>query len=191
MEASQPKSRGPSSSRSPSPARSPKLQTTHTIEEQNLAASRIQKQYRIHASFRTLSQYEREFEALKKGFVFPSKIDFHKPGSGEVVTVLAYRPPSEFDKEPEQTEGTPMDIDGAEGKPAYTPTNYALHTYTDALDKLLMKLDGVESCGQKSIRQRRRGIVKNIEKESSKVDRYWRQAWADYLEKQSVKPDLP
>ena len=39
-----------------------------------------------------------------------------------------------------------------------------------------MKLDEVESRGEKSIREKRREIVKDIGKEVSRLDWYWKQA---------------
>ncbi|KAH9476991.1 hypothetical protein JR316_0010907 [Psilocybe cubensis] len=174
----------PSSPRTP-PARTPSPISRHSIEEQNEAASRIQRQYRIHASLRSLDDLASQFETLKKNFVYPRSIDFQNPGSeGGHISVGAYRPPSDFDNEDEVQ---PMDVDGPEGKLDYTSTNYALHSYVDSMDKLLMKLDGVESWGQKEIRQKRRDIVKSIEKEASKIERYWKQTWIDYLVKQASK----
>lgn len=152
-----------------------------SVEEQEKAARRIQQQYRTHSAERTLDQVAADFEKLKNSFVYPRTIDFQKPGMpGEQVSVPANRPPSEFDREPEEGEGVPMNVDGKEGKLGYTSTNYPLHSYVDALDKLLMRLDRVESSGNKGIRAKRRAIVKDIEKEASKLERYWKQAWADY-----------
>ena len=177
------------SSRSPSPEPSHKAQSAHSIQEQNTAAARIQKQFRIHSSLRTLSEIESSFQSVKNGFVFPTKIDFQTAESEEAVTILASRAPSDFDKEPEEDDA--MEVDRTDGKLAFTSTNFALNSYVDALDKILMKLDGVESWGNKVIRTRRRGIVKAVEREASKLERYWRQAWADFIEKQSMKPAPP
>jgi hypothetical protein len=77
-----------------------------------------------------------------------------------------------------------MEVEECEGKLDYTSTNYALNAYSDALDKLLMKLDGVDSWGEEGIRRKRRGIVKDIEKEGERVEWYWKQAWADYIVKE-------
>lgn len=186
-EADSPRGEGssrPSTPRTP-PARSPSPISRHSLEEQNEAASRIQKQYRIHASLRSIDNLASQFETLKKNFAYPRTIDFQKPGSeGGHISVGAYRPPSDFDNEDDVQ---PMDVDSPEGKLDYTSTNYALNSYMDSMDKLLMKLDGVESWGQNEIRLKRRSIVKSIEKEASKIDRYWKQTWVDYLVKQASK----
>ncbi|KDR78381.1 hypothetical protein GALMADRAFT_245541 [Galerina marginata CBS 339.88] len=154
-----------------------------TIEEQNAAASRIQKRYRIHASSGALDEIASQFDNVKKSFVYPRVIDFKKPGPEDGhVSVPACRPPSDFDNEEES-----MYVDSPGGKLTYTSTNYGLHQYTDALVKLLMKLDGVESWGDKGLRLKRREVVKDIEKEASKLERYWKQTWADYLAKQAAE----
>ena len=64
---------------------------------------------------------------------------------------------------------------------AYTPRNHALHVYTDSMDKLLMKLDGVESWGDEDVRKRRRDVVKAIEEEASSLERQWMNAWRLYI----------
>jgi len=153
--------------------------SVHTLEEMNEAAARIQRQYRMYRSSGALNDIATEFEKLKKEFVYPCVIDFQKPGGqGGHITVPARRPPSDFDGIRDEA---PMEVDGCEGKLGYTSTNYALNAYSDALDKLLMKLDGVESCGDERIRMKRRGIVKDIEKEVARFEWYWKQAWADYI----------
>lgn len=70
------------------------------------------------------------------------------------------------------------------GKLAFTSANYALHTYADAMEKLVIKLDGVNSLGDKRVREKRRSIVREISKESAKLEGYWKRAWSDYVEKQ-------
>ena len=64
---------------------------------------------------------------------------------------------------------------------AYTARNHALHEYTDSMDKLLMKLDGVESWGDEEVRKRRRDVVKAIEGEASSVERQWTNARRLYI----------
>ncbi|KAF8901037.1 hypothetical protein CPB84DRAFT_1778304 [Gymnopilus junonius] len=179
----------PRAARQPSPTPTPSSEQVLPIqytEEHEKAASHIQQRYRIHAASRALDKVASQFEELKSKFVYPSSIDFQKPGGGEeTISVLVTRPPSDFNDESDE----PMEVDGPQGKLAYTSKNYAIHQYFDALDKLLMKLDGVESWGYKGLRLKRRQFVKDIEKESSRLERYWRQAWVDYLAKQSSYQD--
>jgi len=158
---------------------------THTLEEMNEAASRIQREYRVHRASRTLDDIASQFKKFQEGFAYPRVIDFKKPGGERGhITVPANRPPSDFNDE------ALNEVGECEGKLDYTSTNYPLHAYSDGLDKLLMKLDEVESRGEKSIREKRRGIVKDIEKEVSRLDWYWKQAWTDYNRAQEVAMDI-
>ncbi|KIM41715.1 hypothetical protein M413DRAFT_444959 [Hebeloma cylindrosporum] len=161
------------------------LKQKHTLEQMNNAASRIQREYRVHQASRALDDIASQFKQLQQEFAYPRVIDFKKPGGERGhITVPANRPPSDF------TDEALKEVSDCEGKLDYTSTNYPLHAYSDALDKLLMKLDGVESRGEKSIREKRRGIVKEIEKEVSRLDWYWRQAWIDYIKAQETAMDL-
>jgi len=151
----------------------------HTLEEMNEAASRIQGEYRVHRASRALDDIASQFKKFQEGFAYPRVIDFKKPGGERGhITVPANRPPSDFGDE--AVNEAVNEVAEHEGKLDYTSTNYPLHAYSDGLDKLLMKLDEIESRGEKSIREKRRGIVKDIGKEVSRLDWYWKQAWTDY-----------
>ena len=157
----------------------------HTLEEMNEAASRIQREYRVHRASRALDDIASQFKKFREGFAYPRVIDFKKPGGERGhITVPANRPPSDFGDE------ALNEVSECEGKLDYTSTNYPLHAYSDGLDKLLMKLDEVESRGEKSIREKRRGIAKDIEKEIMRLDWYWKQAWTDYNKSQEVGMDI-
>ena len=76
----------------------------------------------------------------------------------------------------------PMDIDEQSSpKLAYSSTNYALHAHIESLSKLLLQLDGVQSWGQASVRDRRKGVVKEIEGELARIERYWKAVWRDHV----------
>jgi len=53
-------------------------------------------------------------------------------------------------------------------KLAYTPNNAPFHAYDEALTKLLIELDGIDSCGgEMDIRTRRKGLVLEVERTRS------------------------
>ncbi|GAA5991556.1 hypothetical protein JCM5350_002613 [Sporobolomyces pararoseus] len=53
----------------------------------------------------------------------------------------------------------------------YSPENAPFHAYDEALTKLLIELDGIDSCGgEMEIRTRRKGLVLEVEKELEKLD---------------------
>lgn len=84
-----------------------------------------------------------------------------------------------------------MDVDSDSNIPklAFNSTNYGLHAYMDSLDKLLVKLDGVESWGDRDIRARRRAVVKRIEQEQARLDRFWKDSWLNYMETQKEQKE--
>jgi len=169
------------------PIPEPKSQTPPKplyTEKHETAASVIQGKFRIHRSLHTISDIASEFQTLKTAFVYPSVIDFKEPGSEEGhISVSTARIPSEFDNVEEEWEEAEMEVDGPQLKLAYTTVNYPVHSYVDAMERLLMKLDGVESWGDKGVRERRRSVVREIGKETAKLERFWKQAWVDYVEK--------
>jgi len=169
----------------------PKSQSTPKpvyTEKHETAASVIQEKFRIHRSLQTISNIASEFQTLKTAFVYPSVIEFQEPGSEEGhISVSTARAPSEFDNVEEEWEvegEVRMEVDGPQMKLAYTTVNYPIHSYVDAMERLLMKLDGVESWGDRGVRERRRSVVREIEKETAKLEKFWKQAWVDYVEKQ-------
>ncbi|KAJ7160968.1 hypothetical protein C8R46DRAFT_357029 [Mycena filopes] len=159
-----------SSSSSSSPSPSPEL-----LEE---AATKIQTKYRIHRSLRAIADLASQFESLKSSFVPPTTIDYQQPaGDGSSTTTIVSvavhaEPPTSASAESEST-----------AKLAFTATNVALHTYMELLSRLLVALDGVESRGDRGLRERRRSVVRAVEAEAARVEAFWRGVWASHLEK--------
>lgn len=172
----------------PQPTSRPHQKTVYT-EEHEAAASIIQQRFRIHQSLQAIDKVASEFQALKNAFKYPSVVDFQKRGSeGGHISVHTTQSPLEFDKVEEVIRGegeTSMEVDEQRPKLAYTPVNYSVHSYVDAMEKLLMRLDGVDSWGVTGIREKRRSVVREIGEESARLDRYCQQVWTDYVEKQN------
>jgi hypothetical protein len=163
LQSAKPRSR----SRTPNP--------TVSKGEGSEAVSAGQNQEQVYQSFSRIHDLSKDFQTLKQNFVYPSVIEFQKPGSqvGETITVRARSPPDD--------ESMPVDSeDWPEGKLAYTRTNEALHTYSYAMEKLLGKLDSVDSWNETSVRTKRRGIIGEIEQEASRLEQYRRKVWQDY-----------
>ena len=133
-------------------------------------------QEQVYQSFSKIHDLAKEFQTLKQNFVYPSVIEFQKPGSqvGEIITVRARSAPADDESMSE------VDDRGPEGRLAYTRTNEALHTYSYAMEKLLGKLDSVDSWNETSVRSKRRGIVGEIEQEASRLEAYRQRVWRDY-----------
>lgn len=148
--------------------------TPNPIEEEGSEAVSA-NQEQVYQSFSKIHDLAKEFQRLKQSFVYPSVIEFQKPGSevGEIIAVRVGSLPDEDESEDK------VDL-GAEGKLAYTRTNEGLHTYSHEMEKLLGKLDSVDSWNEKSVRSQRRGVIGDIEAEASKLERYRQRVWRDY-----------
>jgi hypothetical protein len=131
-------------------------------------------QEQVYESFSKIHDVAKEFQRLKENFVYPTVIEFQKPGTevGETISVRARRPPDTSDVGGDKRE--------PEGKVAYTRANEGMHTYSYGMEKLLGKLDSVESWNETSVRTKRRGIIGEIEEEASRLERYRERVWREY-----------
>ena len=128
-------------------------------------------QEQIYESFSKIHDVAREFQRLKENFVYPTVIEFQTE-AGEIISVRA---PPNISDDGDEAEGWEAEV-----KLAYTRTNEVLHTYSYGLEKLLGKLDSVDSWNERSVRAQRRGIIGEIEEEASKLERYRARVWREY-----------
>ena len=119
---------------------------------------------------RLIQDLEREFERLKGTLVFPASLDFQGPEG--IITIPTPSHPTSSSSS--LTLGSsPQDVP----KLSYTSSNYALHAYVESLNRLLMKLDSVESWGETKVRKNRKRVIGRIEDEASGVEAFWKRAW--------------
>jgi len=117
---------------------------------------------------------------VKDTFVYPRVIGIQVPGKEGHISLRVYRVPSEFD---EAEVGKGGASNESQPKLARTSVNFPIHSHKEELEKLLVRLDGIESWGDKGVREKRRLAVKEVGKESAKLERCWKRAWIDHLEK--------
>jgi len=142
------------------------------------AVMKLQHYFRVHQSQRTIKGISSQFNALRKEFTYPPTISFQKSSSpSDVVTVPVISP---SDLSPKDSVDINSDSDIP--KLAYNSTNYSLHAYLESLDKLLVKLDGVESWGDSYVREKRRAVVKQIEGEQNRVEGVCKASWLKHVE---------
>lgn len=165
------------------------------------AASTIQSAYRKHLALRRIRKLHEEFHQARKQFEYPRIIEFQVPrsaagtgGSGSsssnIVSVAVDPPrkPTETDQlHDANVEDVPHVSPGMTGaaataKLAYTSHNYPLHAYQESLQRLLTALDGIDSQGERNIREKRRRVIREVEKEAAVVEMWWRAAWARYVQ---------
>jgi hypothetical protein len=126
-------------------------------------------QEQVYESFSKIHDLSKEFERLRDNFVYPTVIDFQKPGSQEIISVRA-----------RDDDGHVGDESVPEGKLAYTRANEGLHAYMHGMEKLLGKLDCVDSWNETSVRRKRRGVIGEIEEEASRLEGYRQRVWREY-----------
>ncbi|KAK7441841.1 hypothetical protein VKT23_016502 [Stygiomarasmius scandens] len=173
---------------SPSPDKSPKVpRYTYDAppERLNEAATVIQNAFRIHRAFKTIQSLQEKFEQLKKSFVPPPKLDYQIGDDHErvvaVPSALDSISPSEIYASL-QAQGVDLDAIRRVSEPrlGYTHNNAPLHAYTEALNRLLTSLDGVESFGEKKVREKRKAVVRNVEQEAGRIERLWKTLWREW-----------
>lgn len=63
------------------------------------------------------------------------------------------------------------------GKLRYTSVNTPVYGHIDALEKLLLKLDGVASDGIQKVKERRKQVVHEVEAELARVEAWKADQW--------------
>jgi len=144
-----------------------------TIDEKIAAASKIQSFYRALSAIKSIhSQYEN----LQRNFSFPSILDFV---DGDALVSVEV---SDHTKSAGEAASDEIDNPSTR-KLAYTTTNAPLHFHTESLSRLLVALDGVESRGHKTIREKRREVVRQIEGDAAVLEMRVRRVWDEQSHK--------
>ncbi|KAF7759721.1 hypothetical protein Agabi119p4_11416 [Agaricus bisporus var. burnettii] len=161
---------------------SPEQRQLHDSEMHQQAATKIQQCFRTHRSLQSIQDIHSQFETLRSEFVYPSIITFQEPSSSNTIDV----PSSSI------TPSDDVNIESPSSFPklAFNSTNYNLHAYNESLEKLLVKLDGVESWGDSDVRTKRRSVVKSIEKEQGRVDRFCQDVWLKHIQDKKADGDI-
>ncbi|GAA5944166.1 BAG family molecular chaperone regulator [Sporobolomyces koalae] len=111
-------------------------------------------------SLSQLDQASDRFKQLKEAFVLPH--------------ALVFQPP--------QQPG-PASSDAPTPKLDYTANNAPVHAYDEALTKLLISLDGIDSCGgDPDIRARRKHMVVTVENELERLDQIKKREYQRQIE---------
>lgn len=160
------------------PTRAPSLR--HYTASEATAAEKIQSVWRTHHRRRTalasIASLASKFEAIKSAFILPSALDYTY--NGEVVTV----PTSGWDASSSlQVE---VEKSGEDASLAYTPTNVPLHAYEEELSRILTALDGVQSGGEREVRNRRRELVRKVEREAERIEKLKILVWRAWVTRQ-------
>ncbi|TCD68543.1 hypothetical protein EIP91_010468 [Steccherinum ochraceum] len=185
----------PAAESAPEPVRIP-IQDPKPVNEAERAAAaeKIQAAYHAYSTRRkalqSIADIHSRFDSLKSSFTLPHVVDFQGDDSHDSHTTVdtATLVLPTIEEEPP----TPVEDEDAQPafsapKLAYTSTNAPVHQYDEELNQLLSKLDAVESGGDHTIREKRRELVRMVEKEAQRMD-LWRVAvWRAHKEAEAAK----
>ena len=188
-----PLSRSQSPLRSPSPPAQattvktelePIASSSPTPEQQTDAATKIQSFYRTRKSLATISQLESNFEDLIGAFTMPETVDYLS-ADGEVVSLEVV--PTAPLPVPSETQSKSTSL---AARLAFTPANVPIRVYDEHLNRILTKLDAVESWGERKVRERRRDVVRNVELEAARIESLWVDMWRRYVGAEKDEVDV-
>jgi hypothetical protein len=166
----------------------PKPSSPQWTAQQVDAATKIQAFYRANQPRRkalaSIASVGARFDTLKSDFLFPSVVDYIVDGDTVHVTPPTSLQPTAVasDHAETETENTP--------RLAYTHNNTPLHAYTEQLNRLLISLDGVESGGDVAVREKRKEMVRRVEGEAERLDRWRREVWRAHVRAQNAPQQL-
>lgn len=125
----------------------------------------------------SIAEISTQFEQIKSAFSPPPQLDYNGaapisiPVSSESFAYTSPVPPLAGDAE-DATE-TPK----SNPPLAYTSNNKVVHEYVENLGRLLVELDRVESGGHAVVREQRKQLIRNVDAEAQRVERWIADVW--------------
>ena len=158
--------------------------TPEATPEQIRAAMTIQEFYRKRMArqqaLASIAELSTQFEQFKSAFSPPSRLDYRGAAAHDTITIpvssesfvrASLIPPYSEDGEdaPKVSESSPA--------LAFTSNNKAVHEYIENLNRLLVQLDRVESGGHTLVREQRKQMIRDVEAEAQRMDRWIEAVW--------------
>ncbi|KAF9648130.1 hypothetical protein BDM02DRAFT_3115910 [Thelephora ganbajun] len=170
-------------SRYPSPSPSPNPVIPEVTPKQVRASMTIQEFYRTRMVRRqalvSIAELSTQFEQFKSAYSSPTRLDFCGATPDDTITIpvpsesfvhaLSIPPSSRLEDATEASKYNP----GL----AFTSNNKVVHEYIENLNRLLDKLDRIESGGHASVREQRKQMIRNVEAEAQRMDRWIAAVW--------------
>jgi len=168
----------------PSPPPTPKSVTPEPTPQQIRAAMTIQEFYRSRTAraqaLTSIADFSAQFERLKSAFSPPPQLDYR--GSTPDDATTAPVPPESFERAPSippssnEAEDTTETLKSHPGL-GFTSNNKVVLEYIEDLNRLVDKLDRVESGGDPSVREQRKQMITSVEAELQRMDRWIATVW--------------
>ena len=128
----------------------------------------------------SIHQLSTQFDQLKSTFSPPPRLDYSGPTPNDTTSIATS--PESFTlalSVPPSPEGAEYPTETPKSGPrlAFNSNNKVVHEYIENLNRLLVKLDRVESGGDASVRERRKQMIKDVEAEAQRMDRWIAAVW--------------
>lgn len=121
-----------------------------------------------------------QLEQFKSALIYPPQLDYRDTIPDAIITipvtsesfVRASSMPLSSDDADDASETS-----GSNPRLAFTSNNRAVLEYIESLNQLIDKLDRVESGGHASVREQRKQMIRNVEAEAQRMDRWIAAVW--------------
>lgn len=156
-----------------------------TIQE--FYRSRVARQQAL-ASIAELST---QFEQLKSAFSPPRQLDYRGGPTGDVITIpVSSESPVQLPSILPSSGNAERTTETSKSHPAlaFTSNNKAVLEYVENLNRLEEKLDRVDSGGHASVREQRKQLIRNVEAEAQRMDRWIAAVWKLAQPPEQVRP---
>lgn len=144
----------------------------------------IQEFYRSRAARRqaltSIAELSTQFEQFKSGFSPPPHLDYRGATPDDVITVRvssgSFAHASSIPSSSGDAEDTTETSEPNPGL-AFTSNSKVVLEYIENLNRLVDKLDRIESGGDASVREQRKQMIRNVEAEAQRIDRWIAAVW--------------
>ena len=128
----------------------------------------------------SIAELSAQFEQLKSAFSPPPRLDYRGITPDDTVTIPAssesFIRASSIQPSSEDAEDTAEILKSNPGL-AFTPNNKVVLEYIENLNQLVDKLDRIESGGHAPVREQRKQMIRNVEAEAQRMDRWIAAVW--------------
>jgi len=120
-----------------------------------------------------------QLEQSKSALIYPPQLDYRDVTPDAIITIpvtsesfvrASSMPLSDDADDTSETSGSNPRL-------AFTSNNRAVLEYIESLNQLIDKLDRVESGGHASVREQRKQMIRNVEAEAQRIDRWIAAVW--------------
>ena len=117
-----------------------------------------------------------QFEQFKSNFSPPSQLDYRGATADDVIPIPVSEPFVHASSIPPSS-GDSADTTDTSKLLAYTPNNKVVLEYIENLNRLVDRLDRIESGGHAGVREQRKQMIRNVEAEAQRMDGWIATIW--------------